>query len=134
MGNALQRIFSPKSREEHGVAVAEKAEAFADRGGVGLQDEVAAAGFAGGSEGAYEHEQGGAGEVEVGEEGIHDFEIAGRVEKKAGAAVSSNELSMVGGSDAFQHARGGGADGDDAAAFGFGLVDGAGRFFGNMKS
>src|SRR4051794_19942885 len=112
MGNALQRIFSPESREEHGVAVAEKAEAFANGGGVGLQDEIAAAGFSRGGEGAYEHEQRGARKMEVGQEGVHHFEIAGWVEKDAGAAASGNELSIVGGGHALQDTRGGGADGD----------------------
>ncbi len=122
------------SGEEHGVAVAEEAEALTDGGGIGRENEVAPARLAWGREGAHQHEKGGAWEVKVGEEGVYDFEIVRWVDEDAGATSPRNEVSMVRGSNALQHARGGGANGDYAAAFGFGLVYRSGGLFGNRKS
>jgi len=134
MGTLFQRMSQRQSGNEHGVTVAEKSKLFSDGGSVGGEDEAASAGSAGGGEGAYEHEQRGAGEVEIGEESVDEPKIVRRVDENARATASRNELPFMLTSDAFQHAGRGGADRDHAAAFSFGLIDCARSFLGNAKA
>ena len=70
--------------------------------------------------------------VKIGEQGIHDLEARGGMEKKFCASASGEERAVVLRGDAFEDARGGGADGEDAAARGAGARDefgGGGRDF-----
>ena len=66
--------------DEHAVAVGVEAVAFADGFVVGGKDEFAA------GEGTDEHEEGGAGEVEIGDERPGLLEFLGRMDEDAGAA------------------------------------------------
>lgn len=96
-----------ESEDEHAVAVGVEAVFFADGLVVGFEDE-----FAGG-EGADEHEEGAFGEVEVGEEGVDDVELVGRVDEDVGAAGGGFEGGAVA-AEVFEGAGDGGADSDDA--------------------
>ena len=111
------------SKQQHGVTVAEKAVALADGVGIGSEDELASVRLAGGGEGGDKHEEGGLGEVEVGEERVHGLEAGRGMEEKAGAAVAGNERAVVLRGDALEDACGGGADGEDASSGGAGAGD-----------
>lgn len=80
--------------DEHGVTIAEEAVALSDGFGVGVEDEFAAFGAAGGGEGADEHEEGGFGEVKVGEEGVDDFKLVGRIDEEAGFGGGGNDFAV----------------------------------------
>ena len=71
---------------------------------------------------ADEHEQCGAGDVEVGEQGVHDFELARRVDEDFCAAFASDDLPVMLRGDTFQHPHTRCADGDDAAVLTLGGV------------
>lgn len=114
--------------QEHRIPVTEEAIALANGFGVGGEHEFAAGGVAGRGEGADEHEQGGAGQVEIGEERVHNLKSAGRINKNAGAAAAGKHAPVILRGDRFQNAHGGGADGNDAATGGFGFVDEPRRF------
>jgi hypothetical protein len=111
------------SNDEHRISVAEEAVVFADGFGVGGKDEFAAGGLTGSGKGADEHEQCGAGQVEVGEKPIHDLEGIRRINKNAGAATAGNECPVILGGDRFEHTNSRCADSNDAAVRGFGFVD-----------
>lgn len=115
--------------DEHGIAVTEEPVTLGDGVVVGLEDEVASVDFSGGGEGADEHKEGAAGEVEVGEEGVDDSEMSRGVEEElSGAfhglervgAVGSGVEGVLEAGCGFEHPTAGGANGDDAALLGFG--------------
>lgn len=111
------------SEDQHAVAVGEESVALPDGVGVGAEDRFPA------GKGADEHEKGGLGEVEVGEEPLDQAEaVAGREKDASGAGVRLERLTgLVRGKDAvLKGACGSGADGDDTAAVGDGGVDGFG--------
>ena len=64
-------------REEHAVAVGEETVSLADGFGVGGLDEFTS------GESAHEHQEGGAGKVEIGEERAGVLELVGRMNKNA---------------------------------------------------
>ena len=96
---------------EHGVAVAEEAVAVGDCLLISAEDFFSAVFFSRGGEGADQHEKSRSGEVEVGEEGVHDFKIAGRVDEDFCAGGARVPVVASG---AFEDAQGCCADGDDA--------------------
>src|SRR5207245_9809330 len=61
--------FQPRSRDEHGVTVGVEEVSLPDRGLVGGEDVFAA------GEGADEHQEGRAGEVEVRQQGVRRMEL-----------------------------------------------------------
>jgi hypothetical protein len=111
------------SKDEHGVAVAEESIALLDRCGVGAQDAVASSEPAGIGEGADEHEQGGFGQVKVGDEGVDDPEPERGMDEEAGFTGGGEEPVGLLRGDVFEDAHGGGADGHHAAVGGAGGVE-----------
>ena len=102
-----------KLKEEHAVAVAEKAVLMLDCVGVSGQYHLPAR--LASREGADQHEEGGFWEVKVGEEAGDDMEFVAWAEEDAGLAGMSLQGLTVGGLGAvLKCACGGGADGDDA--------------------
>ena len=107
---------------QHAIAVGEEAVFFFDGFGVGLEDEVAV------RKGGDEHDQGALREVEVGEEGVDDFKLVGRVDENIGFSVRFLKFCAVA-CEAFEHSGAGGASGDDAAGgVLFGGIDAGGCF------
>ena len=86
-------------------------------------------GGVGGGEGGDEHEEGGFGEVEVGEEGVGDFEFERWVDEDAGAAGAGLPVCADG---AFEDAEGGGADANNFSAAFFRGLDFLKCFGGNF--
>src|ERR1039457_645334 len=72
------RPCTESSHNKHRITVTKEAIAFADGRGVGGQNQLAPSGLVGRSEGADEHQQCRAGEMEIGEERVHDFEVIDR--------------------------------------------------------
>src|SRR5215472_5867139 len=79
--------------------------------------------------------------MEVCQQRVHDFEIAGGVEEEARSAGAGGDGWMDGridglgrGGNGFEGAECSRADGDDAAAFLFCRVDGAGRFLADVEA
>lgn len=114
--------------DQHGVAKAVEAVTSGNGLVVSVEDELTV------GEGADEHQQGGSGEVEVGDQGVDDAETETRVDEEVGWAAEGDDgaawawvLSgaLAGG---LQDADGGCADGDHAVAGEFGLVDLLGDF------
>src|ERR1039458_7862419 len=68
--------------------------------------------------------------MEIGEERVHDFEVIGGVNENAGLAAAGGYGGGRGlgglAREGFQHADGGGADGDYPSARGLGFVDSSG--------
>lgn len=66
--------------------------------------------------------------MEVGDQGVHDLEMVARVDEDFGPAAScfQDTVFVRGG---FQGSAAGGADADDAATGGFGIVDKLGLVF-----
>ncbi len=110
---------------EHAIAIG-KEPVFALNGfAVGLEHDLA------GRESAEHHEEGGAGEMKVGEDGVDSPEVERGIDVKAGAAGGGGEAA-VGVDDGFEGADAGGADGDDAPAAFSGGVQGLGGFRGEF--
>jgi hypothetical protein len=111
--------------QEHAVAVGEEAVAFADGVAVGGEDGFAAGFFVG--EGADQHEEGGLGQVEVGEQAADDAEVVAGGDEDAGlAGVGFEGLARCDLSAVLKRAGSGGSGGYDAATFGECGVDGLG--------
>ena len=77
--------------------------------------------------GAHQHEQAGLGQVEVSEQGADQAEVeAGRDEDFRLAGVGLQRAALGLKRAVLESADNGGADGDDAAVFGSGAIDGVG--------
>ena len=59
-------------QNQHAIPVGKEAVFFFHRPGVGLEDELAA------GKGGNEHDQGGLGQVEIGQQAVHQLELEGR--------------------------------------------------------
>lgn len=110
---------------EHTIAIRKEPVFELNGFAVGLEHDVA------GGKGAEHHEEGGAGEMKVGEDCIDGFEGVGRVDENPGASGGGGEAA-VGVDDGFEGADAGGADGDDAPAAVAGGVEGFGGFRGEF--
>ena len=74
-------------KDEHGVAEGEEAVVILFGGFVGMEHVFAA------SEGTHHHEEGGFGEVEVGDDGIDDAPLVAGVDKEVGIRVEGCDWS-----------------------------------------
>src|SRR5687768_8661104 len=89
---------------EHGVAIREEAVALADRMAVGLEEALLA------REGAYQHEQGGFRQVEIGEQPFYHLELEAGIDEKIRGA-----LALAAEREALQRPQRGRAHGQRAA-------------------
>ena len=76
----------------------------------------------------HQHQQGGFRQMEVGDQGVHDLEMVAGVDEDFGPAAScfQDTVFVRGG---FQGSAAGGADADNTATGGFGIVDKLGLVF-----
>ena len=101
--------------DKHGIAVAEKAVVVGEGFGVDVLEPSNALGGVRGEEGGEQAEEGGAGLVEVGDQGIDAAEGAWGVDVKTGLGdMRRGARGVVGGEKILDGAHGGGADGDAA--------------------
>ena len=84
-------------------------------------------------EGGDEHEERGTWQVEVGQQAIHDRELVAGMDKEIGRARTGLQAATAGAYRCrFQRARGGGANGNHAAARGASGCDSRGSGLGNL--
>ena len=105
---------------EHGIAETEETVFFLDGDFISFQD------FFPRRQGADEHEQRRFGKMEIRDQRVDDMEGEARIDEDIRPARSGLQSPRRAG--AFQGADAGRTDGDDSAAFGFGLVDGGSGF------
>ncbi len=108
---------------KHRIPKGEETVFFLHGGFVGFQDIFAA------GEGGHHHEEGGFGEVEVGDDGVGDFPFVAGIDVEARPIAAGFHAAALAGR--FQRADGRGADGDDAAPFFFRAVYGGGDVLGD---
>ena len=117
------------SFEEHAVSVGVEAVAIGDCVFVGAEDVLAS------TEGAYQHEQGGLRQVEVGQHRFDHFKFEAYfmiwVDEKVGRGGAGDDCSFADANGMFERANRCGADGDYSAAGAEREIDGRGGAYRN---